>query len=779
MTTFKTNNLSMTLDDRGYFTEVCVQGENILKKACPMLIVLKNDALFYPVKALQKEHEITLTMQDNALVVLHFTNTDNTLLLTVKQIEKEAFGVVFSPFTVSLDQTIGDVIGVVQGEKLAFSMMSANRKTLEGVPNAYKKQFESIMPYKQTKTNISVDEFSPSERAATALQEGAVLQMHCIRRDTFRYGEVMGMKNVPIVPLKEGDEDAKIEGASVLYFGCKKEDALFTIGCAEQENCLPHPMLKGEWVKTSRHAMRSYLISDFSQDEVDLVLDSAQKAGMDTIYHAEPFKTWGHFEWMDFLAKDDVDFKENVVDKAKARNMKVGVHTLTNFTTTNDSYVTPVPHEHLVKITNAPLLEDITEESDSVKVPFDALFLETFTLNACVVENEIFTFSSAQKVHNDILLKDVQRGAFGTKKDAHKKGALCQLLRDHPYRIFFPDIQLQDAFTSRLVQLFNTTGLEQISYDGYEGCCYTGHELYAPTRFLTNCQNGYDHFVLNDGSRLHHYSWHMHTRMNWGEPWGEEMREGQVKTRILNQDFYKRNLFPRMLGWYLIRLSDRRFECTTREDMEWALSKSAGFDAGYALSVNPHVLKKHGRMEEILETVKAWDTLRFLNVFSDAEKKELQNPQNEYRLTKQEEKHYSLSKISITKPYTCALSEMQPGQQGGADFMVENTLSPSFAFRMRILGDGEVRNPIFMGKKGSIKFPCTIKDTEYLLYDLNGTCKVTDKNYNEIKTVTPVGHLALDQGVSNLSFSLEHDRTEKPDVILRFMFKGEDKEIHI
>ena len=45
------------------------------------------------------------------------------------------------------------------------------------------------------------------------------------------------------------------------------------------------------------------------------------------------------------------------------------------------------------------------------------------------------------------------------------------------------------------------------------------------------------------------------------------MRTEQMANRIKNQNFFQRNLFPRMFGWFLIRLVDREFECSTLEDV--------------------------------------------------------------------------------------------------------------------------------------------------------------------------------------------------------------------
>lgn len=98
---------------------------------------------------------------------------------------------------------------------------------------------------------------------------------------------------------------------------------------------------------------------------------------------------------------------------------------------------------------------------------------------------------------------------------------------------------LQDTLADRIADLMNKTGLSQISFDGLEGCSYTGHDEYATSRFVTRCYTQFDHNVINDASRLNHNLWHIHTRMNWGEPWGEAMRTGQVANRIKNQDFFK------------------------------------------------------------------------------------------------------------------------------------------------------------------------------------------------------------------------------------------------
>ena len=316
--------------------------------------------------------------------------------------------------------------------------------------------------------------------------------------------------------------------------------------------------------------MCSYLITDVSDRDLDFILDKADIAGFKYIYHPGPFEDWGHFNWSkSFVESGDDAGVKALVDRAAQRGVSVGVHTLSNFTTTNDAYVSPVPSKNLLHQGTLSLLSDLDASQNEIRVKKSDLFSVPLTLNALMIDDELITFGSAEDDGDATVMKNCQRGAFGTRTASHKKQTPLYKLWDHPYRTLFPDMELQDAYSQRLARIFSTTGLKQISFDGLEGCTYTGHEEYAPALFVDQFFKGVSPDVINDASRLGHYTWHIHTRMNWGEPWGEAMRAGQVENRIKNQAYFKRNLFPRMLGWFLIRLADRKFECSSLEDLEW------------------------------------------------------------------------------------------------------------------------------------------------------------------------------------------------------------------
>lgn len=785
MTTYAIRDLNITLDGRGFIVSLEVLGRQILKKPSPLVSLCRDGKILLPASVntatgmCAADGEAEITLEDGETVTLSVREEDCCLAVTAARVPLDMDALVFGPLSVTPDEVVGDVIGVVQAGGLAFGMMAANRKTVEGVPYRYLPAFDALCGLRKEPDPAWGRVQSLHERAAAWLDGGgASLQFWAKDRSREETGRAAGAENMLIVPLPAGDPDASPEGAGVLLFGCPRKDALDRIGEIERAKGLPHPLMEDrQWVKTARGAMKSYLISDFTADEVDLALDKAQAAGMDTIYHEDPFRNWGHFDWRPDLAADDADFRAKVADRAAARGMKVGLHTLSNFTTTNDPWVTPVPDGRLVSMARLTLLSPMDGEQTEAFAENHPCFSLVQSVNAVRIGDELVTFAAAESSGEGVRLTGLVRGAFGTEKTAHPAGEAVLPLRDHGYRTLFPDINLQDEFTARLGELFNRGGAAQISYDGLEGCDYTGHEIYGSTRFVTDCHNRYDHFVLNDASRLTHFNWHVHTRMNWGEPWGEAMRTGQVETRIRNQAYFRRNLFPRMLGWFLLRTAERKFEASSREDLEWALSEAAGFDAGYAMTVRTAVMRKLGNLDLLLGLIRDWDRLRLADAFTEEQKARLRDPAEEFRLEKQDEGRYTLFPIAISAPYTCALSEMQPGQPGGADWTVDNPKEASFAFRLRVEGDGAVRDPMFATPSGVIRFPCAIGDGQYLLCDLNGTAAVTDRNYNVLERVTPQGSASLPHGASSVSFTCAHERDETPDVTVRFITRGVGEEV--
>ncbi|WP_140939315.1 hypothetical protein [Sphingobacterium lumbrici] len=765
----KTDLTHINFDPQGFYTSIKVDGQEILEAGkYPIVSVYKDQKMLLPKSLKVKGDLFLITMEDGRFVELKVGQNKEAISYEVLKLDPAYKLLVFGPVKIKLHEVVGEVVGVAQGGELAFGMQSLHIKTIGGIPEDYIDDYSSAFGYKGKNTTLSVSSISFGHFAAVDTEDGTVFQLSAKSRKSKEYLPVKGL-NKMLVPPVEG-QDGEIVGAKIALFGDKRQQILARIGRVEIEQGLPHPMIAGEWGKVSREAMRSYLITNFTAANLDFALTKTKQAGFKNIYHPDPFRTWGHFEWKKDLSSEGDAGVKKLVEQAAQQGIDIGIHTLTNFMTTNDLYATPVPSKQLLKQGELKLVAAIDTAQKEIEVLDSELFALPLTLNTLQIEDELITYSKAERKGNHWLLTNCTRGAFGTKKMAHGAEKTLYKLWDYPYKTLFPDLVLQDAFAKRLSAIFNQTGIKQISFDGLEGCMYTGHDYYATGKFVSDFYQGLQNKteVINDASRLDHYLWHIHTRMNWGEPWGEEMREGQVENRIKNQAYFQRNLFPRMLGWFLVRLADRKFEATSLEDLEWALSESAGFDAGYAMSIDMRTLQQHGQIDLLLESMKNWDQLRLANVFTEEQKNRLRDPKTEWHLEKIDDKKFLLYPLFVSKRYRCDLAEMQPGQPGGADWSWDSPVESSFALRIKVDGDGAIANPSFKTDKGVISIEGKLEKDQYILLDHNGKATLTDKNYKFIAELPVQGVAILPQGNSSVAFSCDIDSDEMPEVIVRY-----------
>lgn len=773
----RTKDTELLIDNSGKYSSIKVCGKEILKEKSNVVLAGVDGKLVFPKLVKRVANNLLFIMSDNNELSLSVKEGIDYIRFDIQKTSKDYDMVLFGPLIVNINEVVGEVVGVSQGSDIAFGVQSMNAKTIVGLPYEYSSLIKKTFNYSGETTFVSVSSIPDYEQAVTKISDGAVFQFAAIRRDTLKYKNVKSLDGVMAMPVK--GEDGLITGAAITLFGSKRSDILKKIEKIEISEDLPHPMIKGEWTKTSKETMKSYLISDFTEKTFEATLEKAERAGFDYIYHEGPFENWGHFNWSKSFSSNGDQGVKVMVEKASKKGIGVGIHTLSNFTTTNDGYVTPVPSGNLLKQGVLTLVSSIDEKQVDILVENSSLFDIPMSLNGLMIDNELISFTSIEKENNNIVLKNCKRGAWGTIPSRHDVKSPMYKLWDYPYKTFFPDLELQDKYADRLAEIINTTGICQISFDGLEGCTYTGHGEYAMAKFVERVYKQVDSSLRNDASRLTHYLWHIHSYVNWGEPWGETMRKGQVESRIVNQSFYRRNLFPRMLGWFLIRLADKKHECTSLEDLEWALSESAGFDAGYAMTIRNNTLNNHGQIDKLLDAIKNWDYLRENNFFTEKQKELLRNPETEWHLERKSDEVFLLFPLNISQNYVCSLSEMQPGQPGGADWMWTTPYGGEFAVRLKVDGDGVIRNPQFNTQNGVIKFPCEISDKQYLLYTFDGKAVVTDKNYNIIQTVQPEGNASLPAGTTTVAFSCELVGDEIPDIVVKHITRGTPEKIMI
>jgi len=483
--------------------------------------------------------------------------------------------IAWGPFPTSIGATVGTTVGVVRDEAFAIGIQALNIQTVGG---------------------------------AAGKRYGSDLYAYAI------------------------EHDGGVVGSRIALFGCAADQALATIGKIEVAEGLPHPMLDGVWGKVSPTARRSYFIVGFGEKNLDAVLDVARKGGFTYVYNPGPFKTWGHFQLNPALFPDGDASMKRCVERAAKHGIRLGVHTLTSFITTSDPYVTPVPDPRLARLGSTTLAAAIDAKATEIAVVDPAPFRQRQTLATAILGTELVQYQGVT-VAAPWRLTGCTRGAFGTKASPHAAGADIGKLADHAYRTFYPGIAngMMDEMTARLIELFNTTGLRQMSFDGLEGLSTYGYGQYARHRFVTQCFAGWKGEVVTDASNLLHTLWHVHTRMNWGEL-TQSAKTDIDNYRARNCKYFEDNLFPTAMGWWRFGGAGLDWEATRLEDIEYLLAKAAGFDAAHGMQTQPAAIAAHGFGDRCLAMVKAWDQARYAAAFSPAQRAALRQKGRDFHL---------------------------------------------------------------------------------------------------------------------------------------------------
>ncbi len=540
--------------------------------------------------------------------------------------------------------------------------------------------------------------------------------------------------------------------SAIALFACPEPEALAVLGAIELAEGLPHPLLGGVWAKVSPEATRSYLICGFRENDLDAALECTARAGLRYLYHPDPFASWGHYR----PHEGDAALRR-CCERATARGIGLGVHTLSNFISRSDGYVTPRPDPRLQRAVHGRLAAAVGAEAAELPVEDAAPFRERGWCATVLVGDELVRYAAAED--DPPRLAGCERGAHGTGAASHAAGAEVGRLADHAYRVFFPDSDLQDEIAGRLAELFRSTGLRQISFDGLEGCREAGGGAAAEARFVLGAARGWPEGgeVINDASRLSHFTWHVHTRMNWGEPWGRAMREGQTEYRFANQDYFERNLFPRMLGWFRLHLDAPGHPATSLDDIEWMLARAAGYGAGFGLVSDLATLRGHGDAGAMLEAVRLWEAARHADAFTADQRARLRAG-GEWHLEAAGDGAWGLRPVWLSPALVCRAGEGQPGHPGGGDWPVVNP-HPAQAPQVRLTAmGGTLTDPGLQLGGRTVMFRCRLEAGQVLRCGggLPAGAAVCDANGNVVRPVVAEGGGAvLAPGAQTVSLSAE------------------------
>ena len=757
---YGSDTFRLKVDERGQVTrfyDATHDRERLApEQPAPLVAVKSGDTTLAPTAAefLQGPEVIRLRYgTDGITVEVAVEEKDTHVVFEIVRAEPldRLDAVVWGPYPVSINQTVGEVVGVVRDNDYAIGIQALNVKTVGGYPDSE----EGLSGFRG--------------QTAVARPWGSVLQAYSLDRSRPRRVAAWNGRfpNMPVAPV----DGETVLGSKIALFGCAADEALATIGRIALEEGLPYPMIDGVWSKKSPESGRSYMIADFSERTIDQLLEYAQQAGLGGLYHGNPFKSWGHYEPHPLHFPGGIEGVKACVDKAKAMNIRLGVHTLSNFIQPTDPYITPVPDPRLAMTGSSVLTADIVEDVREIPVASPEYFNndDSNWMRTVMIGQELIRYRAVSESEPWMLL-DCQRGAFNTQAAAHGAGTEVGKLLDHPYRVFFPNLELQREIAINLAGFFNQTGMEQMDFDGHEGALASGHGSYAIDLFAKDFFDHLDHMVLNGTSIMSHYYWHINTYCNWGEPWYGGFRESMQQYRIDNQDYLERNFLPNMLGWYLMT------ETTHLSDMEWMLARAAGYNAGFALATSPRALHQNPHTAIILDAVREWEKARMGGAFSDEQRERMKDTLNEFHLQKVEEGVWDLFPFHISDDFIHAQVTRQPGEPVMAAWEVENIgEEQAMQVRLSVAGEeGGIANPTFeVDNFVTWTIPVTLTAGQSLVCEGSQTVRIFDNDGNQVEVVeADVGPPRLASGTSAIIFDCEFEGAVPPEVIVNFNIKG-------
>lgn len=607
--------------------------------------------------------------------------------------------VLWGPINTTVAEIIGEVVGVVRNAEFAIGLQTLNPKTCGG----------KLVNEEGTTGGVTT---------ATAEPFGSSLQAFCVNQARDRVMTVWSQhKKVPVKALK----GFSLEGSALTLFGAAPEAALATIGKIELAEGLPHPLIDGEWIKTSGATGRPYLIAAFGENTVDAMLEYARRLGFYSLYHSGPFRTWGHFDLLDDLFPHGREGMRQCVEKAGAKGIRMGAHTLTNFITTNDPFVTTPANRGLMAAGKGVLQKDLDAAATEIVVDRDDYFKQESTLASVLIGDEIVRYQEVAGTGPFILTHCV-RGAFDTPASPHAKGAEVRKLMDHPYKTLFPDWPMQEELIANLAAFFSETGVAHMDFDGHEGTCYLGRGDFGLNHFAAEFLKKVDHLVVNGSSNISHFYWHGNSYINWGEPWYASFRESQSQRRFELQPFLERNYLPNMLGWFLMTPHTRL------EDIEWMLARAAGYRAGYAFVAELESFEKNPATDAIIDAVRTWEEAKQLGVFSEEQRSRLKDPGRDFHLDKAGPGRWALQNYDKF-PFEHARKVRQPGQSTASEWVFENAFDPQpLHLHLLVTGtDAEVRDLVVeVDRSFAVRVPGPVKMGHSLVWDGSDRLKLYD-----------------------------------------------------
>ncbi|MEA1898264.1 MAG: hypothetical protein U9N53_11460, partial [Bacteroidota bacterium] len=234
----------------------------------------------------------------------------------------------------------------------------------------------------------------------------------------------------------------------------------------------------------------------------------------------------------------------------------------------------------------------------------------------------------------------------------------------------------------------------------------------------------------------------------------------QTEYRLKNQKYFKRNLMPAMLGWFLMTSE------TSLEDIEWLLARSAAFDAGFAFVCNYEAIEKNGNSDKIMHLIGEWEKVRIAGLFTEEQKLRMEDINNEFSLEKLGDKKWNFRQVFSGK-FKHEKKIRQPGEPLYSTFNFEHKGNEqTMNFIIAAIDSDVSRITIEIDNYKKIVLAATLQEGEFIKYTGGKKAYVYDKNWQLINEFNvDASALKISNGEHSLRFDCEFIKTGKEPMV--------------
>ncbi len=337
----------------------------------------------------------------------------------------------------------------------------------------------------------------------------------------------------------------------------------------------------------------------------------------------------GDYEYNDSYPGGDSDVRL-VIDKIKAAGITPGFHFLHTHIGIESKYVTPHADRRLLLKRSFTLSKPLSKDDTVIYVdqnPIDS----PITSEPCRIlrfDGEVISYEG-YTTEPPYMFCGCKRGHFGTEVTEHKEftvGGILELSEYGGTSIYLDqNSSLQDEVGDKLARVYNL-GFEFLYLDGSEGtnAPFDYHIPNAQYRIYKKLDKAP---IFCEGAAKSHFGWHMLSGGNAFDYFPTEVFKEKTIEHPFSEAKIMLNDFTRVdFGWWILKDD-------TRVDLwEFATSKAYYYDCPVAADMRLDAMRKHKRIDDILEMIRRWELARKDKLLSDEEKAGLGGVNKEHTL---------------------------------------------------------------------------------------------------------------------------------------------------